>query len=105
MSRLRILTLIHDIFFQAYFIICSLLHIPRATFSQDGDVINLNVNNKDVAITSRIPNNDDAHAGNVILDFLAHLGMVYALAPQQIQKFPPENVPQPGDILGGKVNM
>ena len=86
-------------YFQAYFIVCSLLHVPRTAFSQD--VVTLNTNNKDVAITNRIPNDDDAHTGNIILDSLAHLGMVYALAPQQIQKFPPEVVPQPGDILGG----
>ena len=75
------------------------MHVPRTAFSQD--VVTLNTNNKDVAITNRIPDNDDAHTGNIILDSLAHLGMVYALAPQQIQKFPPEVVPQPGDILGG----
>ena len=61
-------------------VVLSVLHMPKITFSH-GD--------------------DDTYLGHDVLDFIAHLGMVYAVAPQQIQKFPPENVAQPGDLLGG----
>ena len=52
-------------------------------------------------LTFRAPSNTESVSGNAIVDFLAHVGMAYAVAPQQLQKFPPENVPQPGDLLGG----
>ena len=55
----------------------------------------------DFFLTFQSPNDAHSVTGNAIVDLLAHVGMAYAVAPQQLQKFPPENVPQPGDLLGG----
>ena len=55
----------------------------------------------DFFLTFQTPGDAGTVSGNAIVDFLAHAGMAYAVAPQQLQKFPPENVPQPGDLLGG----
>ena len=55
----------------------------------------------DVFLTKRPLNDDHSYSGSLILDSVAHVGMAYALSPQQIPKFPPQNVPQPGDLLGG----
>ena len=74
--------------------------MPKLSISQDGEFVDkLKLNDEHLAATSR--NLNGGSTGNDILDFVAHLGMVYSVAPQQIQKFPPEVVPQPGDILGG----
>lgn len=77
-----------------------LLHMPKFSISQDGEFVDkLTLSNEHLVATSR--NLNGGSTGNDILDFIAHLGMLYSVAPQQIQKFPPEVVPQPGDILGG----
>ena len=55
----------------------------------------------DFFLTFQSPNDANSVSGNAVVDFLAHVGMAYAVAPQQLQKFPPENVPQPGDLSGG----
>ena len=74
--------------------------MTKLSISQDGEFVDkLKLNDEHLEATSR--NLNGGSTGNDILDFVAHLGMVYSVAPQQIQKFPPEVVPQPGDILGG----
>ena len=55
----------------------------------------------DIFLTKRPLNDDHSYSGSLMLDFIAEVGTLYALSPQQIPKFPPQNVPQPGDLLGG----
>ena len=52
-------------------------------------------------LTVRPWQDDESFSGSLILDFLAQLGTLYMISPQQLQKFPPMKVPQPGDVLGG----
>ena len=52
-------------------------------------------------LTVRPWQDDESFSGSLILDFLAQLGTLYMISPQQLQKFPPMKVPQPGDALGG----
>ena len=47
------------------------------------------------------PNDSDSFSGSAIVDFLANAAIIYAAVPVQLQDFPPEGVPQPGDLLGG----
>ena len=79
----------------------SVAQMLKISMSKVGDgVYKLKINNADLEATNRNLINGGSTGSN-ILDFTTHLGMIYAVVPQQIQKFPPEVVPQPGDILGG----
>ena len=79
-----------------------LLDVVQSKLFQYQDTTNSLFRSADpLFLTVRPWQDAESFSGSLILDFLAQLGTLYMISPQQLQKFPPMKVPQPGDVLGG----